>query len=139
MEILEDEPQFLGVFSHDQLPDGDLKKGDSLIINYNNHNEPGSHWVCIYGPNEFYDSFGIVPSDVIQDWMRKSAKLKQGEIKFNSQQIQDNTSVMCGPYCVHYIQQRNKGKAQYDVLHDTFGFDTQANEETINNYNKNVG
>ena len=84
---MKNEPNFIGVFPHDKLPNHNLSGKDSLIVNYNNYNQPGSHWVAIYG-NQFFDSFGIVPSDTIQDWMRKSAKLNVGEIHYNTLNLQ---------------------------------------------------
>ena len=120
---------FIGVYAHDQLPNIKMNSG-SAIINYNNHDQGGSHWIAVYN-HEFFDSFGIVPSDINQEWMRKSFNVKEGDIKYSSTQIQNNSSVMCGFYCIYYIKARQQGISQYDIIHNTFGFNTKENEEKL--------
>lgn len=46
---------FLGVFAHDEMPQSTT--GKYCIVNLDNHNQPGSHWVAI-ADNIIYDSFG---------------------------------------------------------------------------------
>ena len=38
-------PNFRGVFMRDQLPRS-AKSVECGIMNFNTHNQPGSHWVC---------------------------------------------------------------------------------------------
>lgn len=125
---------FIGVYSHDTLPNlNHTQNNTSLIINYHNEGMPGSHWVACYN-NEFYDSFGIVPSKTIQDWLRKTYHLKKGDIQYPSHQQQHLTSVLCGYYCIYYITQRNKGFSMYDILYSMLDFDTFENETIIKKF-----
>lgn len=61
-----DVPGFLGVFAADRLPEkiGRLHK-ESLIVNYDDAGEPGSHWCAIIftrgGAARWFDSFGAPP------------------------------------------------------------------------------
>ncbi len=131
---MKDEPNFIGVYSHDTLPlIKHPKANTSLIINYNNQDEPGSHWVACYG-KEFYDSFGVVPSSTIQNWLRKTYHLDKGDIVYPSHQQQHITSVLCGYYCILFIKYRNKGMSMYDILHNHLNFSTIENEEVVKDF-----
>ena len=126
---------FLGVFSHDTLPQQTLHTGDSLVINYNNQDEPGSHWICVFIGDEYpevFDSFGVVPSKIIQEWLKKHTGSKH--ISYSSHQIQNKWSTMCGWYCIHYIMERTKGISQYDVIHNFEMNDTKTNEKILKKY-----
>ena len=60
-------PQFLGVFAADKLPnpgEAALAAPTSLVVNYDPHGLPGSHWVaCQISRHsvEWFDSFGLPP------------------------------------------------------------------------------
>ena len=47
--------KFLGVFARDKKPP--LSHNGYMIVNLDNSNEPGSHWIAIAN-DMFYDSFG---------------------------------------------------------------------------------
>jgi len=129
MDYMKDEPDFIGVFAHDELPEITNEKKYSMIINYNNHDESGSHWVCICN-NTFFDSFGVVPSTIIQKFIRRNNGGK--EIPYNSHQLQNELSVLCGYWCIVYIKMINKGYSQYDATHKLFSLtNTIHNEETL--------
>jgi len=135
---MKDQPNFLGVYSHNNLPNRkDVnvnQSNNSLIINYNDDDQAGSHWVCVYGKNEFYDSFGVVPSTTIQNWIRNIYKTKKGNIHYPSHQQQHLTTSTCGYFCMEYIRLRNKGIDMYDILHNHLNFDTLENEKKIMKY-----
>ena len=60
-------PRFLGVFAADTLPDPSVvahAAPTSLVVNYDPHELPGSHWVaCRISRRvaEWFDSFGLAP------------------------------------------------------------------------------
>ena len=60
-------PNFRGVFMRDTLPEYP-RNTECGIVNFNTHNQPGSHWVCYYKDGRkriYFDSFGqITPSEV---------------------------------------------------------------------------
>ena len=60
---------FKGVVSQDKLEilKAPMKKDFSCIINLEDSNEDGSHWVCLYNDKnenftEYFDSYGIKPA-----------------------------------------------------------------------------
>ncbi len=140
---MKNEPNFLGVYSHNNLPKRETvntkQKNNSLIVNYHDDDQQGSHWVAIYGKNEFYDSFGVVPSQIIQNWIRDTYRIKKGMIQYPSHQQQHLTTSTCGYFCMEYIRLRNKGLDMYDIVHNHLHFDTLENEKKImNNYNAHI-
>lgn len=55
---------WLGVFSADTLPRHVPQTPWSLVVNYENHNEPGDHWVAAMGSHGrayYFSSFALPP------------------------------------------------------------------------------
>jgi hypothetical protein len=137
-KILQDTKGFIGVYPHDRLPILTQKQKKnpniSFVINYDNYDGPGTHWVCVYGRDEFYDSFGIVPSDIIQLWFRNTYKLKHGEIKYPNHKMQNTYSNLCGYFCCDFIKKRAGGMTFDDIIHKHFNpKSTLVNEEMLHN------
>jgi len=64
IEKLKDVVGFRGVFSKDELDD--VPAGGSCVVNIENFNDgSGTHWVAVYN-NNYFDSFGLPPSDLIK-------------------------------------------------------------------------
>ena len=63
-QYLSGHPGYRGAFPADSLPPN-ISPGDSLVVNYDNHNDGGSHWVAMRfppdAPAEYFDSFGFAP------------------------------------------------------------------------------
>lgn len=126
---MKDDENFIGVYSHDQLPAITYKNTYAMIINYHNYDQPGSHWVCVCN-DTFFDSFGVPPSSIIQEWIRKHNNGK--EIPYNSHQLQNNMSTLCGYWCIIFIKLIGKGYTQYEATHEMFNLsDTLENEEVL--------
>ena len=90
---------FNGVYSKDILPD--LKTG-WYIVNLDDHNFSGTHWVCFYydeknGNIYYFDSFGFGPPNEI---MQKCKNM----LYYNNKQIQHLSSSSCGFYCLALIK-----------------------------------
>ena len=70
IEITKDfnyEPRFNGVYSRDNLP---KIKGDVYVINLNDKQSKGTHWVSLFidkNTDVYFDSFGIkyIPQEVL--------------------------------------------------------------------------
>jgi hypothetical protein len=121
---------FLGVFAIDMLPKK-IRKDESGIINFQPSNCYGSHWVCYinkpYLRNILYfDSFGISPPEKIKKYLLSSGK----NIAWNSTQLQMNSSVLCGHYCIYMIINVNRGKDFYDILYSFKQIPCRLNEKT---------
>ena len=125
-EMLRSIPHFRGTFSKDQLPQP-LSSKDCLVINLQDFLDGGgTHWVCVFG-NEYFDSFGLSPPEEVVGWMKKHHK----KCWYNSSKIQMNDSVLCGYYCIHFIEERNKGRSALDVLLDFTQHPSQENEQLV--------
>ena len=117
--ILKDVDNFRGVFSKDMLPQKILDN-ESVVINIQDYLDGGgTHWVCVVNqPDsadvEYFDSFGVQPSDVVVDYMTQAGK----GVVYSDGHIQDVRSVMCGYYACYFIMERFKGRPMVDVLLD---------------------
>ena len=62
------------------------------IVNLDSNNSQGTHWVCYYD-NNYFNSFGLPPPDEVVKYMCSP-------IYYNSNEIQDRESVICGHLCL---------------------------------------
>ena len=97
--LLKDYKNFIGCFSKDQIPL--IENNKSIIINLNNSDEPGSHWIALKRVNNdiyVFDSFGIgyLPICILKVF-------KNFKIITNIYRIQDISSNLCGMFCILFI------------------------------------
>ena len=95
----ENEPRFNGVFSRDNLPK-EIKDG-AYVINLDECADTGTHWIALFcNGNQivYFDSFGAehVPEKIKEFIGNKS-------IKANIFWVQANNSVICGYFCIGFI------------------------------------
>ena len=95
----ENEPRFNGAYSRDNL----LKtiKNGAYVINLDEYADVGTHWIALYAKtNEviYFDSFGVehVPKEIKRFIGHK-------HIKTNIFKIQAYNSIMCGYFCIGFI------------------------------------
>ena len=102
---------FKGVYAIDELPN--RASHGAYVVNYDEHDKPGSHWVAIYVQNgsvEYFDSYGQPPLD-------KRLKTFVGEnFTYNPFQLQQALGNACGFYCTYYILKRSRKSTTYDIL-----------------------
>ena len=102
----ENEPKFNGVYSRDNLPR--LKDG-AYVINLDEYFDIGAHWVSLWVNNSnkvtYFDSFGVelIPKEI-------KNFIKNNNIKTNIFRIQAYDSIMCGYFCIGFINYMLKGK-----------------------------
>ena len=95
----QNERKFNGVFSRNNLP---LKiKDGAYVINLDEYADVGTHWIALFcNRNEivYFDSFGVehVPKEIKEFVGNKN-------IKTNIFRVQANNSVMCGYFCIGFI------------------------------------
>ena len=99
-EYYQNEPRFNGVFSRDNLPNS-IKNG-AYVINLDEHRDIGTHWVALYVNNKtkiYFDSFGVehIPKEIIK-FIGNNKK-----IITNIYRIQGYDSIMCGYFCIEFI------------------------------------
>jgi len=57
-----------GVMSKDLLDDTPMKNGDTYVLNLDNSDGNGTHWVCLVKNKStvlYYDPFGVVPPESV--------------------------------------------------------------------------
>ena len=106
----ENEPRFNGVFSRDNLPKK-IKDG-AYIINLDEYTDVGTHWIALFCNRSeivYFDSFGVehVPEEIKEFIGNKI-------IKANIFRVQANNSVMCGYFCIGFIDFMLAGKKLTD-------------------------
>ena len=132
-EYYQNEPRFNGVFSRDNLPNS-IKNG-AYVINLDEYHDIGTHWVSLYVQSTsvydtyvnnkivtYFDSFGVehIPKEIMDFINRK-------KIITNIYRIQAYDSIMCGYFCIGFINFMFNGKSLTDY----------TNLFSPNDFNKN--
>ena len=105
MKYYKNESRFNGVYSRDNLPNK-IKDG-AYVINLDEYSDIGTHWISLYVKNNFVtylDSFGVehIPKEI-------KTFIKNRNIKTNIFRIQAYGSIMCGHFCIAFIDFMLKG------------------------------
>ena len=100
------EPRFNGAFSRNNLPKK-IKDG-TYIINLDEYADVGTHWIaffCSRNETVYFNSFVVehVPEEIKEF-------IGNENIKTNIFQVQANNSVMCGYFCIGFIDFMLAGK-----------------------------
>ena len=128
----EDKPRFNGVFSRNNLP---LKiKDEAYLINLYEYIDVGTHWIALFcNKNEvvYFDSSGVehVPKKI-------KGFVKNKNIKANIFRVQANDSVMCGYFCIGFIDFMLAGKKLTDFRNMFCPYDFKKNDDIILSYFK---
>ena len=104
------ETRFNGVYSRSNLLKT-IKKG-AYVINLDEYENMSTHWIALFAKTKctvYFDSFGIehIPKEI------KHA-IGNKEIKANIFRIQAYDSIMCGYFCIEFINYMLKGKTLLD-------------------------
>ena len=126
MRYFRDEPRFMGVYSKNGLPE--WNEG-AYVINLEDDTGVGSHWVALFIEGNrcmYFDSFGVehVPREVVE-FIRSDVVIK------NIFRIQSYDSIMCGYYCIKFIEYMFAGKRLTDFTGLFSPNDFDKNDETI--------
>ena len=132
-EYYKNGPRFNGVYSRNNLPNK-IKKG-SYVINLDEYENTGTHWVSLFVKANkviYFDSFGIehIPKEIIKF-------IGNNNTKSNIFRIQAYDSIMCGYFCIEFINYMLKGKKllDYTNLFSPNGF--KQNDRIIKRIFKN--
>ena len=128
----QNEPRFNGVFSRDNVP---KIKDRTYIINLDGYSDIGTHWLALYVHNNdvtYFDSFG--EEHVLKE-MRTFINNKN--IKTNIFRIQAYDSIMCGYFCIGFIDFILAGKKLTDYTNLFSPNDFSKNDDIIFTYFKN--
>ena len=118
---------FTGVFPRDRIPTI-TQFPCCFILNSDSSNQPGSHWLAIYLPNdcclEFFDSYALPPSFYGFSFTSTIS---------NNKLLQSNSSNVCGQYCIFYLIQRSRGYSMRDIQ-NMFCLDSNWNDMRVANF-----
>ena len=106
----QNEPRFSGVFSRDNIPNT-IKNG-AYVINLDEYHDIGTHWVALYANNKtvtYFDSFRVeyIPKEIVKFIDNK-------KIITNTFRVQAYDSIMCGYFCIGFINFMFNGNSQID-------------------------
>ena len=124
--------RFNGVYSRDNLPKT-IKNG-AYVINLDEYADVGTHWITLYvKDNEitYFDSFGVehVPKEIKKFIGHKS-------IKTNIFRIQTDNSIICGYFCIGFIDFMFAGRSLIDFTSLFSTYDFKKNDDIILSYSK---
>ena len=147
-EYYSNEPRFNGVYSRDNLPK--ITKKGAYIINLDEYENTGTHWIALFiKTNEviYFDSFGIehIPKEINKFIRSKELGFAVGsavgnnnkKIKANIFRIQAYDSIMCGYFCIEFINYILKGKTLLDYTNLFSPNDFKKNDRVIKRIFKN--
>ena len=128
----DNEPKFNGVFSRDNLPK--KVKDGAYIIKLDEYKDVGAHWIALFvKKNEivYFDSFGVehIPEEIKEFIGNKN-------IKANIFRVQANNSVMCGYFCIGFIDFMLADKKLIDFTTLFSPYDFDKNDKIILRYFK---
>ena len=149
-EYYQNEPGFNGVFSRDNLPNnnnirpkgllskelgsavGSVVKNGAYVINLDEYHDIGTHWVVLYVNNNtitYFDSFGVehIPKEIMKFIVRK-------KIITNIYRIQAYDSIMCGYFCIGFINFMFNGKSLTDYTNLFSPNDFNKNDDIMLEY-----
>ena len=128
IKYYENESRFNGVYSRDNL--SKIKDG-AYVINLDEYSDIGTHWVALWVNNNvtYFHSFGVehIPKEI-------KAFIKNRNIKTNIFGIQAYDSIMCGYFCIGFIDFMFKGKSLTDYTNLFSPNDFKRNDDAILNY-----
>ena len=106
---------FNGVYSRDNIPN--KKKDEAYAINPDKYSDIGNHWIALYALNNnvtCFDSFGVehIPKEI-------KIFIDESVVVTNIFRIQAYDSVVCGYFCIGFIDFMLAGKTLTDV-HNLF-------------------
>ena len=107
MKYYENKSRFNGAYVGDNLPNK-IEDG-AYVITLDEYSDIGTHWVALYVKNNditYFNSFGVVhiPKEI-------KAFIKNRNIKTNIFRIQAYDSIMCGYFCIGFINFMLKGNS----------------------------
>ena len=127
------ESRFNGVYSRDNF--SKITKKGAYVINLDEFKNTGTHWIALFvKTNEviYFDSFGIehIPKEI-------NKFIGNKKIKANIFRIQAYDSIMCGYFCIEFINYMLKGKTLLDYTNLFSPNDFKKNDQIIKRIFKN--
>ena len=111
-------------------------KDGACVINLDEHADTGTHWVALFCKKTeivYFDSCGVehIPEEIKEFIGNKN-------IKANIFRVQANNSVMCGYFCIGFIDFTLAGKTLTDYTSLFSPHDFDKNDQIILSYFKDA-
>ena len=106
------------------------------VINLDEYKDTGTHWVALFCKNNeivYFDSFGV---EHIPEEIKKFIGNKN--IKANIYRVQATNSIMCGYFCIGFIDFMLAGKTLTDYTNMFSPYDFNKNDHIIFSYFKDA-
>ena len=131
-EYYKNEPRFNGVYSRDNVPKT-IKNG-AYVINLDEYEDVGTRWIALYVKNNeitYFDSFGVghVPKEI-------KKFIEHKNIKTNIFRIKADNSIMCGYFCIGFIDFMFAEKSLIDLTSLFSPYDFKKNDDILFSYFK---
>ena len=131
-KFYQNEPRFNGVYSRNNLPKKIID--GAYVINLDEYADVGTHWIALFcniNKIVYFDRFGV---DHIPEEIKKFIGNKN--INTNIFRVQANNSVMCGYFCIGFIDFMLAGKKLTDFTSKFSPYDFKKNDNIILSYFK---
>ena len=89
-----------------------------LVLNTDESDKPGQHWVCLYineERSEFFDSQGLAPFHYHNYWHEALLQISNSYC-YNTNRLQETDSNVCGQFCIAYVLLRSYGFSFESIL-----------------------
>ena len=132
------EARFNGVSSRNNLFEYNsiekIKHG-AYITNLHEYEDVGTHWIALFCKKDeivYFHSFGVehIPEEIKEFIGNKT-------IKANIFRLQENNSIICGYFCIGFINFMLAGKKLTDCVNLFSPYDLKKNDSIILSYFKN--
>ena len=116
-------PYFRGVFMKDELPKR-IKPLECGIMNFNTHDQFGSHWVCYIKDYEntriYFDSFGQITPIEMQKYLKTKSEFRNNipVIQRNTDIVQRPNTHVCGHLCLFVLTSLMREHLTYQQVLD---------------------
>ena len=110
------------------------KNETTCVVNLDNYKNTGTHWIALYVKNNeviYFDSFDVehIPKEI-------KRFIEHKNIKTNIFRIQADNSIMCGDFCIGFIEFKLAGKILIDFTGLFSPYDFKKNDDIISSYFK---
>ena len=140
-EYYKNGPIFNSVYSRNNLPKI-IKKG-AYVINLDEYENTGTHWISLFVKAKYavyFESFGVehIPKEINKLIRSKElGSAVNNNIKSSIFRIQAYHSIMCGYFCIEFINYMLKGKTLLDYTNLFSPNDFKKNDRIIKRIFKN--
>ena len=122
--------RFNEVYSRDNLPH--KIKDEAYVIDLHEYSDIGTHWIALYVDKKaatYFDSFGVehIPKEIKNFIGNKN-------IIANIFRTQAYDSIMCGYYCICFVNFMIAGKSLTDFTNLSSSNDFKKSDDIILNY-----